>query len=322
MSRAKSYFFGFRSGGKGQPRVRFETYSPWRNRLGRLLLYLAWFTKSGREAIREVRRLEKALKERDKGDKTAMEKLWREDLARAEASGKPLDRARALSQLGMELMNQKQFGDAERLLRQSQEIARQEEGPAGFWSLGASNHLGWMSQKLGREADAEAHFLEALHIAEKELGPEHHRVAFELLGLANFYHWQGRRADEIAAVERLLAIDEKLTNDPQTADVARSMILTSHYRLAALYAKEGRDAEAEGLYRRVIDQFAEMKMKGPQAEILGPALLAGTYHGYAKLLRKRGQNDMAAQCENQFEKLMKKIDPKGLLPRDWMDKER
>ena len=282
-------------------------------------MYLFCFTKSGREAMREMRRLEKAQKARDKGDKTAMERLWREDLARAEASGNPLDRARALSHLGSELMNQKQYADAEKLFRQSQEIARQAEGPAGFWSLGASDRLGWMSQEQGREADAEAHFLEALHAAEKELGPEHHRVAFELLGLANFYHLHGRRADEIAAVERLLAIHEKQRNDPQIAKVSQSMILSSLGRLAALYAKEGRDAEAEPLYRRVIDQFAEMK--GSLPKMMGTSVLAGTYYGYAKLLRRRGVNDTAAQYEDQFEKLMKKIDPKGLMPRDWLDKE-
>jgi tetratricopeptide (TPR) repeat protein len=240
-------------------------------------------------------------------------------LRAAEASGNPLDRARALSHLGSELMNQKQYGDAERLFRQSQEIVRQAEGPAGFWSLGASDHLGWMSAEQGREADAEAHFLEALHTAEKELGPEHHRVAFELLGLANFYHQHGRRADEIAAVERLLAIHEKHENDPQIAHVSQSMILSSLVRLAGLYAKEGRDAEAEALYGRVIGQFA--KMKGPLAKMMGPSLLAGAYHGYAKLLRKRGVNKTAAEYEDQFEKLMKKVDPKGLMPRDWLDKE-
>jgi hypothetical protein len=135
MSRAKAHFFGFRSGGKGWPRARFKIHSPWRNRLGRLLMYLFWFSKSGREAMREMRRLEKAQKARNKGDKTAMERLWRKDLALAEASGNPLDRARALSHLGSELMNQKQYGDAERLFRQSQEIARQAEGSAGFWAL-------------------------------------------------------------------------------------------------------------------------------------------------------------------------------------------
>jgi len=282
-------------------------------------MYLSWFTKSGREAMRQMRRIEKAQKARNKGDKTAMERLWREDLARAEASGKPLDVAGALSHLGTELMNQEEYGDAERLFLQSQEIARQAEGPAGFWSLGASDHLGMLSAKQGHEADAEAHFLEALHTAEKELGPEHHRVAFELLGLANFYHAHGRRADEIAAVERLLAIHEKQKDDPQIGQVSQYMILLSLGRLAALYAKEGRDLEAEGLLRRVIDQFAEMK--GTLAKMTGPSLLACAYHGYAKLLRKRGENVKADQYETRFEKLMKKIDPKGLMPRDWLDKE-
>lgn len=277
-------------------------------------MYLFWFTESGREAIREMRRFEKAKNARNKGDKTAMERLRREDLARAEASGNPLERARALGDLGSELMNQKQYVEAERLFRQSQEIAQQVEGPAGFWSLRASHHLGWMSAEQGREADAEAHFLEALHTAEKELGPVHHRVAFELLGLANFYHGHGRRADEIATVERMLAIDEKQNNDLQSVDFSQSVIMPSLARLAALYAKEGRDAEAEALYRRVIDQFAEMK--GPRRN-----MLAGTYHGYATLLRKRGENDTADQYEGQFEKLMKKIDPKGLMPRDRVDKE-
>ena len=319
MSRAKAHFSFFLSGGKGRPRATFEIHSPSRNRFGRLLMYLFWFTKSGREAVRETRRLENAQKARNKGDKTAMERLWREDLARAEASGNPLERARALSQLGSELMNQKQYGDAERLFRQSQEIARQTEGPAGFWSLGASRHLGFVAEEQGREADAEAHFLEALHATEEELGPEHHRVAFELLGLANFYHRHGRRTDEIAAVERILASHEKQKNDPQIAQVSQSMTLSSLGRLAALYAKEGRDAEAEELYRRVIDQSAEMK--GPLAKTMGPMLLAGTYHGYAKLLRKRGEGDTAAHYEGKFEKLLKRIDPEGHMPGDWLDKE-
>lgn len=282
-------------------------------------MYLSWFTKSGREAIRQMRRLEKARSARNKGDKAAMERLWREDLARAEVSGNPLERASALSHLGMELTNQKQYSDAETLLRQSREIARQAEGPAGFWSLMASHQLGWMSEEQGREADAETHFLEALHAAEKELGPEHQRVAFELLGLANFYHLHRRRADEIAAVERILAIHQKQENDPQIVHVSQFMILSSLGRLAALYAKEGRDAEAEALYQRVIDQSAEMK--GPLTKMMPPNLLIGTYYDYAKLLRKRGENDRAAQYEDQFEKLMKKIDPKGLMPRDWLDKE-
>jgi tetratricopeptide (TPR) repeat protein len=314
MARAKMHFFDFHSGGKGRPRIRFETDSPWRNCIGRLLMYLSWFTKSGRQAMREMRRLEKAQSARNKGDKIAMERLWQEDLARAEASGNPLERARALSHLGSELMNQKQYVEAERLFLQSQEIAQQVEGPAGFWTLGASLHLGLMSEEKGRAADAEGYFLEALHAAEKELGPEHHRVAFELLGLANFYHRRGRRADEIATVERMLAINEKHSNDSQSVDFSQSVILPSLGRLAALYAKEGRDTEAEALYRRVIDQFAETK--GPLQN-----LLVGTYHGYARLLRKRGENDTAAQYEHKFEKLMKKIDPKGLMPRDWVDED-
>jgi tetratricopeptide (TPR) repeat protein len=314
MTRAKMHFFGFHSDGKGRPRIRFETDSPWRNCTRRLLMYLAWFTKSGRESVREMRRLEKAQSARNKGDKIAMERLWREDLARAEASGNPLERASALSNLGSELMNQKQYVEAERLFRQSQEIAQQVEGPAGFWTLGASLHLGLMSEEQGREADAEGYFLEALHAAEKELGLEHHRVAFELLGLANFYHRHGRRADEIATVEKMLAINEKHSNDSQSVDLSQSVILPSLGRLAALYAKEGRDTEAEALYRRVIDQFAETK--GPLQN-----LLVGTYHGYARLLRKRSENDTAARYENKFEKLMKKIDPKGLMPRDWVDED-
>lgn len=175
MNHASEYSFSFHSGGKGR-RGKFVIRSPWRNRIGRLLMYLSWFTKRGREAIRQMRRLERAQSARSKGDKAAMERLWREDLARAEASGTPLERASARSHLGMELMNQKQYGDAETLFRQSQEIARQAEGPAGFWSLTASHRLGWISEEQGHEADAETHFLEALHAAEKELGPDHHRV--------------------------------------------------------------------------------------------------------------------------------------------------
>jgi hypothetical protein len=58
----------------------------------------------------------------------------------------------------------------------------------------------------------------------------------------------------------------------------------------------------------------QLKLGHPQ--MMPPNLLIGTYYDYAKLLRKRGENDRAAQYEDQFEKLMKKIDPKGLMPRD------
>lgn len=281
------------------------------------MMYAFGFSKSGREVIRETRRLEKAQKARNRGDKTAMEKLWREDVARAEASGDPLERVSALRHLGLELVNQDRCGEADSLLRQAQEIARDAEGPAGFWSLGVSHDLGWMCEKQGRAGDAEAHFLEARHSAEKELGPEHHHVAFELLGLANFYHQHERRAEEIAAVERIIAIDERQKNDPQSEDSSRSMMLD---RLAALYAAEGRDAEAEALYRRVIDQFTEMRAHLPKR--MGAAILAGAYHRYGKLLRKRGENQAAAQYENYVEKLMKKIDAKGMTPRDLLDKGR
>ena len=66
-------------------------------------------------------------------------------------------------------MNQRRFSEAEQSIKESQEIARQAEGPAGFWSLSALNRLGWIAERQGRESEAEAHFLEALHTAEKEL---------------------------------------------------------------------------------------------------------------------------------------------------------
>ena len=182
----------------------------WRNRLGWILVQpLVWLSKRGRQHMRYMRALEKAQKARNAGDATAMERFWRDDLTHAVASSNPLDRAKALQHLGSDLMNQRRFSEAEQSIKESQEIARQAEGPAGFWSLGALNRLGWIAEHQGRESEAEAHFLEALHTAEKELGPEHHRVAFELLGLANFYHSHGRGADELAAVERMATIEEK-----------------------------------------------------------------------------------------------------------------
>jgi len=246
------------------PKIRVHNYSPWRNRFGRIAIYVFSVTKGGREALREIRRLEKAQNARNKGDKTAMERLWKEDLTRAEASGDPLATAEALSHLGSELTNQGQYDEAEKVLRQAQEIARRVEGPAGFWSLGASNSLGLMCAKQGRIGDAESHLLDALHTVEKELGPDHHRAAFELLGLANFYHQHGRRTDEIAALERMIAIDEKQGVDPQNADAFEYTISLSLDRLAALYANEARDAEAEALYRRLIDHFAQSKKSQPR----------------------------------------------------------
>ena len=289
----------------------------WRSRIRKIFRPLLWFSPNYRAAMRRVRAIEKAQKARNPGDTTAMERLWREDLARAETSANPLEKAQALSSVAHELMTQKRYAEAEEAIRQSEMIGRQEQGPAGFWSLDALSARGMMAWEQEREPEAETHFLEALHAAEKELGPDHHRVAFELQGLANFYQAHGRRADEIAVVERILAIYEKQA-DPQVAHVAQMMIPASVGRLAALYAREGRDAEAEALYRRVFELSGELK--GGAAKHFNRSLLVGALHGYAKLLRKNGRQEEAVPYEKQFEKLMKKIDPKRLMPRDWLDR--
>lgn len=300
--------------------VSSRSPSGWRRWLGRILRPLAWFSPTYRKTIRHVRALEKAQKARNGGDTTAVERFWRADLARAKAAVNPQEKVQALSSLGFDLANQKRYSEAEEAFRQSQQTAREFEGPAGFWSLGALDHLGMMAREQGRESDAEAHFLEALHTAESELGPDHHRVAFELLGLANFYHSHGRRADEIAVTERILAIHEKQSQaaqPSQVSEVSQFMIPSSLARLAALYAKEGRDAEAETLYRRVFDLTG--KQKGAMAKRMNRTVLLGAFRGYAALLRKRGREEEAAGYENQVDMLLKELDPSGRISRSDLD---
>jgi tetratricopeptide (TPR) repeat protein len=296
--------------------------SDWRARLVRVFLKpITWFSPKYRAFRQWSRALEKAQRARNEGDESAVEKFWREEVTRSGASSNPLDKARALSCLGTELGNQERYSEAEDVLRESQEIARQMEGAAGFWSLGALGHLGMLSWQRGNEPEAEAHFLEALHTAERELGPDHHRVAFELLGLANFYGAHARRADGMAVVERMVTIHEKLAQaspPTQVSEVARFMLSTSMARLAFLYAGAGRDAEAESIYHRVFD--LTKKSRGAMQKRMNNSLLAGAVRGYATLLRRNGRAEEAVPYEKQFEKLMKKIDPRGQMPREDFDR--
>lgn len=293
----------------------------WQAFLARLFLQpMIWFSPKHRAFRRWSRTFGKARQARAKGDKTAVERFWRGELARAEASSDLLEKARALESLGCELGSLERYREAEEALRESGRIGRQAEGVAGFWAPGAMDQLGHLSWRQGRESDAEAHFLEALRTAEKELGPDHHRVAFELLGLANFYQAQRRRGDEIAVTARMLTIQEKQaqSSDPQLSAVGRHMLATTLLRLASLYAQEERDADAELLYPRAIHLAGEAKNRTQRMFI--ERMQAGAFRGYAKLLRKHGRVDEALPYEKQLDKLMKKIDPHGHLPHEDLDR--
>ncbi|HEX7568893.1 MAG TPA: tetratricopeptide repeat protein, partial [Verrucomicrobiae bacterium] len=86
----------------------------------------------------------------------------------------------------------------------------------------------------------------ALAIGEKNLGPEHPKVALRLNNLASLLLDTERLAEAEPLFRRSLAIDEK-NNGPEHPEVSREL-----NNLASLFQVTNRRSEAEPLYRRAL----------------------------------------------------------------------
>jgi CHAT domain-containing protein/tetratricopeptide (TPR) repeat protein len=104
----------------------------------------------------------------------------------------------------------------------------------------------------GKYAEATDIAQRALALTERQLGPNHTRVAPVLNNLAELYQAQGRYAEAEPLYERAIAIAEK-TLGPDHPDVGKRF-----GNLAVMYLIQGRYAEAEPLLKRalVIDEKA------------------------------------------------------------------
>src|SRR5439155_24594252 len=98
-------------------------------------------------------------------------------------------------------------------------------------------------RKSGRQKAAEPCYLRALHIYEKQLGPDHADVASVQNNLAVFYTYERRFTEAEKIHLRALAIRENL-NQPPLADIVQSK-----YNLVVVYHSCGDHAKASELYQ-------------------------------------------------------------------------
>jgi tetratricopeptide (TPR) repeat protein len=119
-----------------------------------------------------------------------------------------------------------------------------EAGLAGSAELEEADRQGRLLYEAGRYGEAALYWEEAVALAERELGPDHPRIAMLLNNLALSYHAQRRYAEAEPLLRRALAIRERALR-PDHPVVAASLS-----NLAELYRLQGRYAKAEPLHRR------------------------------------------------------------------------
>jgi class 3 adenylate cyclase/tetratricopeptide (TPR) repeat protein len=206
----------------------------------------------------------------------------RELLARglelAEESGGVLVRAVALERCGMLNLIEGNLDDAETAFARSNELYTEVGFQSGIaWTL---KHLGSLAWKRGDLDEAETHLREAVKIL-KKLGDRAYLCEGQR-ALAELLVAQGR----VEEAERW-ALEARETVGPQDA---LSQITTT-FALAIVRAAQGKDAEAEELFRSALERAEASPFRLTERE---------TLERYARFLRERGREDEAAPLEDRL----------------------
>ncbi|NTV80343.1 MAG: tetratricopeptide repeat protein [Candidatus Aminicenantes bacterium] len=183
-----------------------------------------------------------------------------------------LDVAALLNNLGRFHGVQRQYAEAELLLKRSLAIREKALGPDHRDVAESLTFIALLDTAQGRPAEAEPLLERSLAIREKALGTDDPDVAESLDNLAFLYGDQDRYAEAEPLFKRSLAIREK-TLGPDNSDVAKSLD-----NLAFLYRDQGRYAEAEPLFKRSL--AIREKAFGPDHPDIATVLddLAHTYY--------------------------------------------
>ena len=156
------------------------------------------------------------------------------------------DVAASLSNLALLNVAQRQYAQAETLLKRALVITEAALGP-NHRDTGANlQNLGMAYYNQGQFAQAEPLLKRSLSIWEKALGSDHPNVAIILNNLALLYQGQGQFAQAMPLFKRALTIRETVLS-PNHPDMANSV-----FNLAALYHDHGKPAQAELLYKQAL----------------------------------------------------------------------
>ncbi len=173
----------------------------------------------------------------------------------------------ALTQPGLELMNQGLFREAESPLLQALKLAG-PDSPAAVYNVASLYH------RQGRFSEAMRLHRHALELIERGSGPFHLDVAQSLNDLGAIYRSLGRHSQAIAALERALRILDRNPSGELTATVLNN--------LGAAYYEIGHFAKSEEIAQRAL---AAAEQDGG-SEV--PYLLSTLGHGY--VARKQYSN--------------------------------
>lgn len=169
--------------------------------------------------------------------------------------------------------------EAGRLLGRALEI-RQAALPEDDLDLAGSREaMALLHQKQGRPAEAAALLERLAATNERVYGPAHPQLARTLLNLALARIDLGEDGVARRLLERALAIDEAAL-EPGHPELVRTLAT-----LADLHGRNGRYAEAEPLFRRLIELRDEGAPYGQWDETLA---------NWARLLRETGRDEEAA----------------------------
>ena len=175
----------------------------------------------------------------------------------------------ALTQQGLELMNQGLFREAESPLLQALKLAG-PDSPTAVYNVASLYH------RQGRFSEAMRLHRHTLELIERGSGPFHLDVAQSLNDLGAIYRSLGRHSQAIAALERALRILDRNPSGELTATILNN--------LGAAYYEIGHVAQSEEIARRAL-AAAESEQDGG-SEV--PYLLSTLGHGY--LARKHYSN--------------------------------
>jgi tetratricopeptide (TPR) repeat protein len=163
---------------------------------------------------------------------------------------------RALSLLGIALMKEGRYAEAEPALRQTLAIMEQSLGQEDPNVAVFANDLATLYQQSNRLPEAEMLFRRALAVKEKSLGPEHPEVAISMVNLGALLFLADRWAESETLYRRALPVYER------SFGLEHPEVGVASCNLAQLLLARNRLAEAEPLLRRAL-AIAE-KSFGPE----------------------------------------------------------
>ncbi len=213
-----------------------------------------------------------------------------------------LDVAMSLANMSTLYCNQGRFNEAEPLCKRALSIIERALGPDNTDVAMALSNLAstYLSQRKYQEA--QPLYERALSIYEAAENPSHIELWRGLNNLANVYRLQGKTEQAAELRKRALAMNQKAAASAPIVRQALSMnekIYGPNHKetaislsdLASIYQQQGKNSEAEQLYKRAIEI-----LKSPnQAD---HETLANVFTDYAELLRKTYRQGAASVMDN------------------------